>query len=200
MAKLKIESPMIIDYQSEPLLNPMTQRKFETNTTIEVSPKKKQDWIKKAVDTGVLKLKERVVLSAASTKVKDKGWVEVVSCRHVFPTNPSFEFLNDRSDKFGGIIYFYLENVKPNSKLQFTIRMSGYTGGGASIRIGCSTPTRYSLTPITISGSMNLVLGNIMHIPSNPPGNLALITIEVQFNTSYADSWSLRDCVVEEIE
>jgi hypothetical protein len=47
---------------------------------------------------------------------------------------------------------------------------------------------------------MNLVLGNIMQVPSNPPGGLALITIEVQFNTTNFDIWSLKDCVVEEVE
>ena len=200
MAKLKIDSPMVMDYQEEVVLNPSSQRRYEHNSTLEVTKESKHEWVKKGIDTSVFKLKERVVLSAANTSIKNKGWVEVISCRNVFPTNPSFEFMNDRSDKFGGKVYFYLQNVKPNSKLQFTIRIGGYSSGGGTIKIGCSTPTTYSLSPININGSMNLVLGNIMQVPSNPPGGLALITIEVQFNTTNFDIWSLKDCVVEEVE
>jgi hypothetical protein len=200
MAKFKIDSPMVMDYQDEVMLNPISQRKFEHGSSLEVTQENKIEWIKKGLDSSVLRLKEKVVLSAARTSIKSKGWVEVISCRNVFPTNPSFEFMNDRSDKFGGKIYFYLQNVKPNSKLQFTLRMQGYTSGGATVKVGCSTPTTYSLTPITVNGSMNLVLGNIMHVSSDPPGGLALITLEVQFNTTNFDLWSFKDCVVEEIE
>ena len=200
MTNLNLDSPMVKEYESEILLNPVTLRNYENKPSIEVTTAKKLKWAKEDIGRIDLKLKNKVVLSAANTRIVSKGWMEVISCRNVFPTNPSVEFVNDRSDKFGGKIYFYLENAKPNTKLQFTIRIGGYTSGGAIIRIGCSTPTQYSLSPINVNGSMNLVLGNIMNIPSNSSSNLALITLEVQFNTTNFDLWSMYDCSVEEIE
>lgn len=193
-------NPVVIEYQEEVMLNPLTVKRNQAGGPLEVDILKKKKWTEAGIDKEIFKLKEKLVLSAAKTSVKGKGWLEVVSCRNIFPPNPTIEFMNDRSDKFGGMLYFWMQNVKPGSKIQFTIRISGYTSGGAIIKIGTSTPTQYSLTPITAAGSMNLVLGNIMHVPSDPPGNLGLVTLTVNFLSQSYDLWMFHDFVAEEIE
>jgi hypothetical protein len=77
--------------------------------------------------------------------------------------------------------------------------MSGYTQGDATITVGSSVPTAFSLVPVALSGNLSLTLGNVMQIPSNPTGGLALLTLEVQFHNAQYGSWQFIDVVVTEV-
>lgn len=146
-----------------------------------------------------LKLRERIILSAARTRVADKAWLNAISCRHVFAEMPAIEFLNDRSNYFGGRLEFWLENLSGARILQFTIRMTGYSQGGATITIGASFPTVLSLVPLQVNGSMNFTLGNTLQVPANPPGGLGLVTLDVQFYNAQSGSWQFIDVVFTEV-
>jgi hypothetical protein len=145
-----------------------------------------------------LRLKERIILSAAKTLISDKAWLNAISCRNVFAESPAIEFLNDRTDHFGGKLEFWLENLSGPKNLQFVIRMTGYSQGGATITVGSSFPTAFSLVPVTITGSMNLTLGNILQVPTSTPGGLGLLTLEVKFHNAQYGSWQFIDVSITE--
>lgn len=77
--------------------------------------------------------------------------------------------------------------------------MGGYASGGAEIKLGSSYPTLYSLVPIPVSGSMNLTLGNVVEVPSQPIGGMGLITLRVQFNNSQYGSWLFYDVKIRNL-
>jgi hypothetical protein len=157
------------------------------------------EWAESALGRDVtLKLKDKITLSAARTLIKDRGWLNAISCQHVFPTNPTIEFNNDRTDHFGGKLEFWLENITGGKNYQFIIRMNGYNQGGATISVGCSQSTAYSLVPVNVTGGMNLTLGNVIQIPSKPSGGLVLLTLEVQFHNAQYGSWQFIDVVFTE--
>lgn len=151
-------------------------------------------WAMEALGIDVkLKFKEKIILSAAKTFISDKAWLNAISCHGVFAESPAIEFVNDRADHFGGKVEFWLENLSGPKNLQFTIRMTGYSQGSATISVKSSIPTSYSLVPIDISGDMNLTLGNILLVPGNPSGGLGLVTLEVDFHTAQNGSWQFID-------
>ena len=201
MAKAKQKKPTSIVLQREEestlvVVNRDLTRGQQPNNYTEADQRK---WAEAALGKDLkLKLKEKIVLSAARTVVSDKAWLNATSCRNIYPGNPGIEFLNDRSDYFGGKLEFWLENLSGPKNLQFVIRMNGYSQGGATITIQSSVPTAYSLIPADVTGSMNLTLGNVMKVPSSTPGGLALLTLEVQFHNAQYGSWQFVDVTITE--
>ena len=186
----------VLQYDAAPLLNisDLKAGNVLRNTPTQYDTKLEAKWAKEmSKATDFKKVKLPLIFSAANTFEKDKGHLDVVACRNIFPTNPTIEFHNDRSDHFGGEISIWLEGLVGGEQLQFIIRMGGYNSGGAEVKIGASYPTSYSLTPIQISGSMNLTLGNVLQVPSQPTGGLGLITLRVQFSDSQWANWLFYD-------
>lgn len=181
-----------------PLLD-LTGRHSSMGKPIEFTTSKQLEWLKEQ-RFDKAEIKRTIVLSAAKTVEKDKAHLEVISCRHVFPTNPTFEFLNDRSDFYGGKVDIWLKNVKGGEKLQFLIRTAGFVPGGATITLRSSNPTQTSLIPYTLSGSYNFVLGNVMLVPQHPVHSLALFSLEVQYHNAQYGSWLFWDCAISEVE
>jgi hypothetical protein len=202
MAKTKRKKPTSIVLQREEestlvVVNRDLMRGHQPNQYKEADLQK---WAEAALGKDLkLKLKEKIVLSAAHTVVSNKAWLNATSCRNIYPGNPGIEFINDRSDFFGGKLEFWLENLSGAKKLQFVLRMTGYTQGSATITVQSSVPTAYSLIPVDISGSMNLTLGNVLQIPSNTPGGLALLTLDVQFHNAQYGSWQFVDVTFTEV-
>lgn len=192
----------IFQYEEFPLLELTSSHptNFQRNTPNQYDSTMETKWakdLKKNFDPKKVKLP--LVLSAANTYVKGSGRLDVVSCRNVFPTNPTIEFINDRTDHFGGEISIWLEGLKGGEQLQFIIRMTGYSSGGAQVKIGASYPTQFSLVEIPVSGSMNLTLGNTLLVPAQTTGGLGLITLRVQFNNAQYGSWLFWDVKIKDL-
>jgi hypothetical protein len=199
-AKRKKSSSMILQHEEQAALVVVNRNvtRYEPTRYTEADQRR---WAEAVLDKDVkLKFKETITLSAARTVVNDKAWLNAISCRHVWPGNPGIEFLNDRTDFFGGKLEFWLENLSGPKNLQFIIRMNGYNEGGATITVGSSSPTAFSLVPVIITGGMNLTLGNIIQIPSNPTGGMALLNLEVQFHNAQYGSWQFVDVVFTEVQ
>lgn len=201
MAKAKRKKPtsLVLQHELQPELIVVDRNVTKGAKPNDYTERNLKEWAAAAVGSDVnLKLKEKIVLSAASTVVKNKAWLNAISCRNVFPENPSIWFHNDRSDHFGGKMEFWLENLSGPKKLQFVIRMTGYCNG-ATITVGASCPTAYSLLPVTVNGSMNLTLGNILNVPSSTPGGLGLITMQVEFHNANYGAWEFVDVTITEV-
>ena len=199
--KNKID-PQVLLYEAFPKLDTgsLKNRNFERDTPNQYGTKQEAKWakdLKKGID--FTKVKLPLVLSGANTFVKDKGWLDVVSCRNIFPTNPTIEFVNDRTDHFGGEVSIWIGGLKGGELMQFIINITGYSGGGAQIKIGASYPTQYSLVPIDVTGSMNLTLGNALIVPAQTNGGLGLITLRVQFNNAQYGSWLFWDVKIKDL-
>jgi hypothetical protein len=191
--------PIVMHHEAQPNIVMGKERKMDLSNPIEVTKVREDAWLKESLKSaGEIIKRNRITLSAAKTVEKDKAIMDIISCRHIFPETPSVQFLNDRTDFFGGKIYFYLKNLQGPKKLQVTIRIKGLASGGATIRMGSSLPTTYSLNNIVTNGSMNFVLGNIIEIPASVQ-SLELYTIEVQFHNAMYGSWEFTDCRFQEV-
>ncbi|MCB0647061.1 MAG: hypothetical protein KDC49_10385 [Saprospiraceae bacterium] len=194
-SKNKLDKQVLI-YDEFPKLDVQvaSPTKLMNNKPTQVDSKLEAKWAKDMFkDVDLKKVKTTLTLSAAQTTISGKAHLEAVACRNVFPTNPTIEFHNDRSDHFGGQLYFWLHGLKGGEQMQFIIQMTGYASGGAKIRVGASYPTLYSLVPIEVQGSMNLTLGNVLQVASQPTGGLGLVTLEVNFNNAQYGSWLFWD-------
>lgn len=185
---------MVLQHEAETALDIVGRNVMRNHRATIYTEADQIKWAKKVIGKDVkLKFKEKIILSAAKTLIAGKGWLNAISCQNIFAENPSIWFDNDRNDHFGGKLEFWLENLSGPKNLQFVIRMSGYSQGGATVSVKASMPTVYSLVPIDIIGGMNLTLGNILQVPSSTPGGLGLVTLEVEFHNAQYGSWEFID-------
>ncbi|MBK8636052.1 MAG: hypothetical protein IPN72_21815 [Saprospiraceae bacterium] len=123
-----INDPQVLLYEAFPKLDTgsLKNRNFERDTPNQYDTKHEAKWakdLKKGID--FTKVKLPLVLSAANTFVKDKGRLDVVSCSNIFPTNPTIEFVNDRTDHFGGEVSIWLEGLKGGELNAHIINITG---------------------------------------------------------------------------
>lgn len=202
MAKEKPKKPtsVILQHNTQPTLEIFDRNVMRGNQPPKYTDANQKTWAEAAVGKdSKLKMKERMILSAANTVIPNKAWLNVASCSNIYTQSPAIEFLNDRSDHFGGEVDIWLENLTGPKKLQFLIRISGSSTGNVTLTLSASFPTITTLLPATVSGSMDMVLGNILEIPSNPSGGLALISLKVQFHNAEWAFWHFVDINITEV-
>ena len=50
-------NPVVIDYQEEVMLNPVTTKKFQNGSPLEIDVERKREWIVKGIDSEIFKIK-----------------------------------------------------------------------------------------------------------------------------------------------
>lgn len=202
MAKTKPKKPtsVILQHNTQPTLEIFDRNVMRGNQPPKYTDANQRQWAEEAFDLNTkLKLKERMILSAANTVIRDKAWLNVASCSNIYTQNPAIEFQNDRDDHFGGTVDCWLENLTGPKNLQFLIRISGSSTGNVTLTLGSSLPTITSLIPVTISGSMDMVIGSVLQIPSNSGDGLGLISLKVQFHNAEWAYWHFVDINITEV-
>ncbi|MEO7175089.1 MAG: hypothetical protein ABIV51_04545 [Saprospiraceae bacterium] len=164
------------------------------NAPMELSEAAEHDWTAGIIGNSDYKKMIYLQLSARHTYDHNKGWINAIGYRGVFPTSPTFEFNRMNSDQFGGQIECWLTNVPPNKRIEFKARIGGYTEGMAELTIGCSQPTQAPLQPFYFEQeAMDIILGNVIEVSDHAPGNQVPVTFTVMYDTPQYATWQFWD-------
>lgn len=128
-------------------------------------------------------------LNAAVTKVKNKGWINAINCRNLFPEGPNIDFLPQ--DSFGGKIELWMENVTAGDSFAIQFRVTCSGNGMWELR---SSETAMSQTPIVpVTQSIDMLIP-----PVDADYGLVLISLEPKFTNG--GSWVFHDVIVKKIQ
>lgn len=129
-----------------------------------------------------------LTLSAAATKVSDKGFLNAINCRNMFPDGPNIDFVPQ--DSFGGKVEVWMKNVVQGDS--FTVQFRVVCGYAGNWKISSSETAQYQ-TPITpVSQSIDFFIP-----PVTKDYGLVLISLEPLF-TNYG-SWVFHDVIFQKI-
>ncbi len=169
-------------------LNPnVVPRKFEPAG--ENNFKTIGDWVFEATRKRPVKAAAYLVLSAAKTKVNNKGWINAINCRNIFAEGPNIDFVPQES--FGGKIELWMENVAVGDSFAIQFRVSCGSSGMWELR---SSETAMSQTPIIpVTQSIDMFIP-----PVEADYGLVLISLEAKFNNG--GSWVFQDVIVKKVE
>lgn len=170
-------------------LNPnITARKYEPAG--EHNFKTIGDWVLQATGKKPMKALNYLKLSAAVTKVKNKGWLNAINCRNIFAEGPNIDFL-PQDNSFGGKIEIWMENITAGQSFAIQFRVSSGSNGMWELR---SSETAMSQTPIVpFAQSIDMLIP-----PVDADYGLILITLEPKFTNG--GSWIFNDVIVKEVE
>ncbi|MBK6826266.1 MAG: hypothetical protein IPG86_05110 [Chitinophagaceae bacterium] len=147
------------------------------------------DWVLTEYGKRPLKSLIYLKLSAAATKVKNKGWINAINCRNIFAEGPNIDFVPQES--FGGKIELWMENVVAGDSFAIQFRVSSGSSGMWELR---SSETAMSQTPIIpVTQSIDMLIP-----PVEADYGLVLISLEAKFNNG--GSWVFQDVIVKKIE
>lgn len=148
------------------------------------------DWVFEATKKRPMKAAAYLVLSAANTKVKNKGWINAINCRNIFAEGPNIDFV-PQDNSFGGKIELWMENVTQGDSFAIQFRVSCGSSGMWELR---SSETAMSQTPIIpFAQSIDMLIP-----PVEADYGLVLISLEAKFNNG--GSWIFQDVIVKKIE
>lgn len=129
-----------------------------------------------------------LTLSAAATKVKDKGWLNAINCRNMFADGPNIDFLPQ--DSFGGKIEVWMENVSQGDS--FTVQFRVVCGYNGNWKISSSETSQFQTAIVPVSQSIDFLIP-----PVSTNYGLVLITLEPLFSGS--GSWVFNDVIINKI-
>lgn len=128
-------------------------------------------------------------LSAAKTMDVNKGYINAIGCRTLYPGNPSINFV-PHPDDFSGKIELWMTDVKQGDSFAISFRMMcGYPG---QWKLGSSETAHQYINIAPVFQSVDFFIPEI----KNDFG-MALIFIEPEF--SNYGSWSFTDVTVRRV-
>jgi hypothetical protein len=130
-----------------------------------------------------------LTLSAAKTKVTDKGYINAIGCRNIFPDGPNIDFVP--SDSFGGSLELWMLNVSKGDSFVITFRV--ICGHQGTWKISSSETAAIQTAIVPAYQNIEFFIPKI----TNDYG-MALIKLEPQF-ASYG-SWVFTDVTVQKVE
>lgn len=134
-------------------------------------------------------IKPYLRLSAAKTMDGNKGYINAIGCRTLFPGNPSINFVPHPND-FSGKLELWMTDVQQGDSFAISFRvMCGYPG---QWKIASSETTHQFVNIAPVFQSVDLFIPEI----KNDFG-MALIFIEPEF--SDYGSWSFTDVTVRRV-
>ena len=135
-----------------------------------------------------VKAAAHLVLSAANPKTRNKGWINAINCRNIFPEGPNIDFVPQES--FGGKIELWLENVSAGDSYYIQFRVACGSPGNWEVRSSETDPVTIPIIPF--EQSIDLL------IPTAAADyGQVLVMLEAKF--SNGGSWVFRDVIVKKI-
>lgn len=148
------------------------------------------DWVWEATGQRPLKSAAYLILSAANTKVKNKGWLNAINCRNIFAEGPNIDFV-PQDNSFGGKIEIWMENVTAGDSFAIQFRVFSGSAGMWELR---SSETAMSQTPIVpFAQSIDMLIP-----PVDADYGQVLISLEAKFNNG--GSWVFQDVIIKKIQ
>lgn len=128
-------------------------------------------------------------LSAARTKMKDKGFINAINCRNIFPDGPNIDFVPQES--FGGKIELWMQNISKGDSFSIQFRVICGNNGQWEVRSSDAAPFQTPIVPV--SQSIDAFIP-----PVESDYGQILVTLEAMF--SNGGSWVFTDVIVKKIE
>lgn len=129
-----------------------------------------------------------LVLNAARTKVNNKGWINAINCRNLFPDGPNIDFVPQES--FGGKIELWMENVTAGDSYFIQFRVACGSTGNWEVR--SSETTAVTVPIIPFEQSIDLLIPT-----AEADYGQVLVSLEAMF--SNGGSWVFRDVIVKKV-
>jgi hypothetical protein len=133
-------------------------------------------------------IKNYLKLSAAKTKDGDKGYVNFVGCRNVFPDNPIVNYL-PKPDDYSGCVELWLKDVKKGD--QFTVSFNVLSTSTGEWKIQSSETAHFSINMQPLYQSIDFYI----NVKNNY--GMALIRLLPEFD-NYG-SWSFIDVTLRRL-
>lgn len=127
-------------------------------------------------------------LSAAKTKVSDKGYINAIGCRSIFPEGPNIDFVPN--DSFGGTLELWMLNLMKGDSFAVSFRV--VCGHQGTWKISSSETAAIETAIVPAFQTIEFFIPQI----DNDYG-MALIKLEPQF-AGYG-SWVFKDVTVQKV-
>jgi hypothetical protein len=127
-------------------------------------------------------------LSAAKTKVSDKGYINAIGCRSIFPEGPNIDFVPN--DSYGGTLELWMLQLQKGDSFAISFRV--ICGHQGTWKISSSETAAIETAIVPAFQTIDFFIP-----PIDNDYGMALIKLEPQF-AGYG-SWVFKDVTVQKV-